>query len=125
MPEEEQRQAAVPRAKRGAELGHIGDQAAEPGGAEVAQPSVGGASVPAVVDRVDHEAGGVQREGKAVVALAVFGQPVGDLHHACGLVVHVGPGVGHHAGAVGVGEEGGSGGGHRFILGPLWCCTTQ
>ena len=111
-------QAAVLRAQRGAELGDVGDEATEPGGAEVAQPPVGGAPVATVVDRVDHEAGRVERPGKAVVAFAVFGQPVGDLHHAGGRAGHVGPGVGHDRGAVGVRDEGGGRGGHRTILTP-------
>ena len=95
------------RAQRCPELHDVGYQSIEPGRAEVTQSAVGAAPVPTVIDGVDQETRRVQRLRKAVVAFAMFGQSVGDLHHASRCAGHVGPGVGGDLGAVGVGGKGG------------------
>jgi len=104
------------RAQQCAELGHVGNEAAEACAAKVAQLATGRAPVPAMVHGVDDEACGVQGPCKAVVALAMLGKAVGDLNDAHRLARGLGPGVGGDLGAVCVGLEGGGGGAHRFIL---------
>ncbi len=61
MPEQEQRQAAVPGAQRGAELGDVGDQPVEARRAEVPQPALGTAAMPAVIGRMHQETGRIER----------------------------------------------------------------
>ncbi|MNV72830.1 hypothetical protein D3C71_1659450 [compost metagenome] len=87
-------------------LGHIGNQPAETRSAKIAQATIGGTPVPAVVDRVDHKPRGIELPGKAVIALTMLGKPVGNLHRANGFASHVCPGVCRDLGAVCVGEEG-------------------
>ena len=86
-------------------LGHIGNQPAEPGAAEIAQPTTGGAPVPTVVDRVDDKPRSIELPCKAVIAFTMLGKPVGNLHHTGGVTSDVGPGVGRDLGAVCVGEK--------------------
>jgi hypothetical protein len=107
VPEQEQRQAAMLLAQRGTELGDVGDQPCESGRAEVTQPAVGGAPVPAMIDSVDQEPRCVQRLRKAVIAFAMLGESVGDLHHSSRCAGNVSPSVRHDLGTVCVGEKGG------------------
>jgi hypothetical protein len=104
------------RAQQCAELGHVGNEAAEASAAKVPQPVTSGAPVSAMVHGVDDEACCVQGIRKAVIALTVLGKAVGDLNDARRLAGGFGPGVGGDLGAVCVGQEGGGGGAHRFIL---------
>ena len=104
------------RAQQCAELGHVGNEAAEASAAKVAQLATRSAPVAAMVHSMDDEAYGVQGPRKAVVALAMLGKAVGDLDDAHRLARGFGPGVGGDKGAVGVGLEGGRGGAHQFIL---------
>jgi hypothetical protein len=116
VPEQEERQASVLRAQQRAELGHVGNEAAETSAAKVAQLATRSAPVAAMVHGMDDEACGVQGPRKAVVALAMLGKPVRDLHDARWFAGGLCPGVGGDLGAVCVGLEGGGGGAHRFIL---------
>ena len=114
--EQKERQAGVLRTQLRAELRHIGNEAAEACAAKVAQLATGGAPVAAMVHGVNDETCGVEGPCKAVVALAMLGKAVRDLHDAHRLAWSLGPGVGGDLGAVCVGLEGGGGGAHRFIL---------
>ena len=77
--EEEQRQVAV---QGGAVGRHVGDQRVEPGGTEVAGRAGDRATVSAVVAGTHGVAGLVEGTREPVVTGGVFGQAVGDLHHA-------------------------------------------
>ena len=103
------------RAQQCAELGHVGNEAAEASAAKVTQVVTCRAPVAAMVHSVDDEACCVEGTGKAVVALAMLSKAVGDLDDAHRLARGFGPGVGGDKGAVGVGLEGGRGA-HQFIL---------
>ena len=70
------------RAQQCAELGHVGNEAAEASAAKVTQVATCRAPVAAMVHSVDDEACGVEGPGKAVVALAMLGKAVGDLDDA-------------------------------------------
>ena len=104
------------RTQRCAELDDVGDQPCEPRRAKVAQSAIGGAPVPTMIDGVNHEPGCIQRLRKAVIAFAMLGESVGDLHHCGRCAGNVGPGVRHHLGAVGIGDKRGGGCVHRLIL---------
>ncbi|MNV44350.1 hypothetical protein D3C71_1361060 [compost metagenome] len=114
--QEERKLRPMLRAQQCAELGHVGNEAAEASAAKVAQLATGSAPVAAMVHGVDDEACGVQGPRKAVVALAMLGKAVGELNDAHWLARGLGPCVGGDLGAVCVGLEGGGGGAHRFIL---------
>ena len=111
-------QAAVPTTKIRSELRHVGDQASKPRRAEVAQMTVGGASMASVVDRLHQEAGCIQRTGEAVVACSMLGKSVGDLDQADWLPADIRPTVSADVGAVGDGSEAGvrGSGVHSAIL---------
>lgn len=57
MPEQEQRQVAVPGAQRGAELGDVADQPAKARRAEIPQLALGATAMPAMIDCMHQEAG--------------------------------------------------------------------
>lgn len=104
------------RTQQCAELGHIGNEAAETCAAKVTQLATGCTPMAAMVHGVDDEACGVEGPRKAVVALAMLGKAVRDLNDAHRLARGFGPSVGGDPGAVGVGLEGRGGGAHRVIL---------
>jgi hypothetical protein len=77
--EEEQREVAV---QAGAVRRQVGDQCVEPRGTEVAGRAGNRVAVPTVVASADRVAGGVEGAREPVVTGGVFGEAVGDLHHA-------------------------------------------
>src|SRR5690606_25137053 len=93
-----------------------GNQSAKTSRAEVTQPAIGGAPMPTVVYRVDKESGRIQRPCKPVIAFAMLGESMGNLHHPSGFAGTLCPGVGRDPGAVRVGEKGGGRSAHRLIL---------
>lgn len=69
---------------------------------EITQSPIRSAPMAPMVDRVHHNPRGIERLCKAVIALAMLGESMRDLHHSNRLDGNVGPGIGRDLGAVGV-----------------------